>query len=104
MFTTVPEASLLIARSLKLLAEIALFAWLGQLVLGALLGARRNGNVIHGLFEVVLRPLRWLAEHGLPATWSLRSRRIVAAMLLFVLWALALAWKVHLCRSGAACH
>lgn len=97
------EASLLIARSLKLLAEIALFAWLGQFVLGALLGARRSGNVIHGLFEVVLWPLRWLTEHGLPSTWSVRSRRIIAAMLLFVFWALALAWKVHLCRSGAVC-
>ena len=98
-----PEASLLIARSLKLLAEIALLAWLGQAVLGALLGPRRDGNFIHGLFEAVLWPLRWFSERGLPAAWSLRWRRIVVVVLLLVLWVLMLAWKVQLCRSGAVC-
>jgi len=97
----VPEASLLIARSLKLLAEIALFAWLGQFALGALLGPGRDRNVIHSLFVAVLRPVRWFTEHALPATWPPRWRRILTAMLLTVLWLLALAWKVHLCRTGA---
>ena len=98
-----PDASLLIARSLKLLAEIALFAWLGQFVLGVLLGAGRERNVVHGLFRAILWPVRWFTERVLPATWPLRWRRIVAAALLAGLWMLAFAWKVQLCRSGAAC-
>ena len=97
-----PEASLLIARSLKLLAEIALFAWLGQLLLGALLGAARDRNVVYGLFTAILWPVRWFV-HRLPAAWPLRRRRVMAAVLLALVWAAALAWKVTLCVGGAVC-
>ena len=96
-----PE-SLLLARSLKLLAEIALLAWLGQVALGALLGAGRDRNVVYGLFRAVTSPLRWASARW-PASWSPRVRTTLTVLLLVFLWIAALAWKVRLCLGTAAC-
>jgi len=97
----VPE-SLLLARSLKLLAEIALLAWLGQAALGALLGAGRGRNVVYGLFRAVTSPLRWVSARW-PAGWPPRVRTSLTVFLLLLLWIGALAWKVSLCLGTAAC-
>ena len=96
-----PE-SLLLARSLKLLAEIALLAWLGQAALGALLGAGRDRNVVYGLFRAVTSPLRWVTARW-PAGWPPRVRATLTVFLLLLLWIGALAWKVSLCLGTAAC-
>ncbi|ARN20751.1 hypothetical protein [Piscinibacter gummiphilus] len=96
-----PE-SLLLARSLKLLAEIALLAWLGQAALGALLGAGRDRNVVYGLFRAVTSPLRWVSGRW-PTGWSPRVRTSLTVVLLLLLWIGALAWKVSLCLGAAAC-
>ena len=47
---------LLLATSLKLVAEIALMALIGQWIVGLLAGARRDGNLFYRLLKVLTDP------------------------------------------------
>lgn len=81
----------------KLWAEVALLALVGQWVLALLVGGRREGNLMYGLLRVVSSPVvrlvaRW-GPPGLPA----RRQGAIAAVLLCVLWLAATAGKVWLC-------
>ena len=89
------ESALLLARALKLLAEIALLAGLGQWLLGWMLGPGRERNPVYGLFRVVTAPNRWLAGRLSPR--SVRCRRAAAVLLPLGVWIAALFWKLSLC-------
>lgn len=77
----------LFVTAVKLLAEIALMALLGQWLLGKLAGARREQNLIYQLLGIVARPAVALAR-GVP---------VVAFLLLTVVWLAATLTKIRMC-------
>jgi len=87
----------LLAVSVKLLAEIALMALLGRGVLGLLAGQGRENNGVYRLFvfatDRVLRVARGLAPRAVVD----RHVPLVAVLLLSMIWLAALALKVHAC-------
>lgn len=88
---------LLLASTLKLLAEIALLALLGQWLLGLLAGAKRESNLFYQLLQVVTRPVvrgaRWLT----PRIVLDRHLPLVAFLLLAFTWLAVTALKISLC-------
>ncbi len=88
---------LLLVSSIKLLAEIALMALLGQWLLGLLAGAKRDSNLFYQLLCIVTRPVlrgaRWLA----PRVVLDRHVPVVAFLLLLFSWLFATIYKVQLC-------
>ena len=88
---------LLISAAVKLVAEIALAALLGQGVLGLLVGAQREHNVVYRLLQVLTDPFvratRWLAPRRVPA----RQLPWLAGLLLACVWLLATLAKLRLC-------
>ncbi|MDM4767270.1 hypothetical protein [Pelomonas sp. SE-A7] len=82
---------LLLVSALKLVAEIGLLAWLGRTLLGALIGARREGNFFYGLLDVVVRPF----EQPAGRRW--------APWLALGLWLTATALKLRLCLENTQC-
>lgn len=88
---------LAVATTFKLLTEIALFALLGQRMVGLLVGANRASNPVYRVLQLVGRPwiraARWLSprvvlDQHLP--W-------VAVLLLFFTWVVAAFAKVAIC-------
>ena len=88
---------LAVATTFKLLTEIALFALLGQWMVGLLVGANRVSNPVYRVLQLVGRPwiraARWLSprvvlDQHLP--W-------VAVLLLFFTWVVAAFAKVAIC-------
>ncbi len=90
-------AMLLLITSLKLLAEIALMALLGQLVLGLLAGARRHTNLFYRLLGVVTRPVLRLSRWVTPRVVLDRHLPLVAFLWLAALWLLATWLKISVC-------
>ncbi|MFC5522419.1 hypothetical protein [Polaromonas jejuensis] len=88
---------LAVATTVKLLAEIALLALLGQWLLGLLSGAAREGNPVYCLLQLVGRPwvraARWLA----PRVVLDRHLPLVAFLLLLLIWCAAAVAKVGIC-------
>lgn len=82
---------------LKLIAEIALLALLGQGLLGLVCGDSRRQNPFYALLELLGRPwvlaARWLS----PRVVLDRHVPGVAFFLLLVLWAAASLAKVSIC-------
>lgn len=97
------DTALLLARSIKLLAEVAMLAAIGQWCLARLIGAQRAGNPFHGLLHTITSPMRWVMDRLLPARWPRGWRVAMAALLLLAVWVAALAWKVSLCRARGGC-
>jgi hypothetical protein len=88
---------LLLVNILKLLAEIALMALLGQWVLGLLAGAKRDQNLFYQLFQVVTKPLvtgvRWIT----PRVVIDRHLPLVAFLILTFVWLVATITKIDIC-------
>jgi hypothetical protein len=93
------ETVLFLARSVKLLAEVAALALLGQLCLGALLGPAREGNLVYVLLAIVSRPLRALVAWVLPVRWSQGVHIVLALMVAALVWLAALVAKVQACQQ-----
>lgn len=90
---------LLLAKSLKLIAEIALLCLAGQAVLGWLAGPGREGNAVYRLLRLATLPLQRLLGRRLPQ----RHVALTTGALLLGLWLLASALKIGLClRLGVA--
>ena len=88
---------LLLITSLKLLAEIALMALLGQFVLGLLAGARRHTNLFYQVLGVVTRPLLKLSRWVTPRAVLDRHLPLVAFLWLAALWLLSTWMKISVC-------
>ena len=88
---------LLLITSLKLLAEIALMALLGQFVLGLLAGARRHTNLFYQLLGGVTRPVLKLVRWVTPRVVLDRHLPLVAFLWLAALWLLATWMKISVC-------
>lgn len=88
---------LTVATTVKLLAEIALLALLGQWMVGVLAGANRASNPVYRVLQLVGRPwlrtARWLS----PRVVADRHLPWVAGFLLLLAWVLAAFVKVAIC-------
>lgn len=88
---------LLLVSSIKLLAEIALLALLGQWLLGLLAGAKRESNLFYQLLQVVTRPVMRGARLITPRIVLDRHLPLVAFLLLTFTWLAATAMKISVC-------
>jgi hypothetical protein len=88
---------LMLVEILKLLAEVALMALLGQWVLGLLAGAKRDQNLIYQVFQVVTRPLIVGARFISPRVVLDRHLPLVAFLLLSFVWLIATITKIDIC-------
>jgi len=88
---------LAVVTTVKLIAEIALMALLGQWLLGLLAGAKRDKNIFYQILQIVGRPFvaiarvvspRFVVEHHLP---------LVAFFLLFFVWLAVTVLKIQTC-------
>jgi hypothetical protein len=81
----------------KLLAEIALLALLGQGVLALLAGAKRDQNLFYQMLQVMTRPFIAGARFITPKVVIDRHVPIVAFLLLFFIWLVATITKISIC-------
>lgn len=88
---------LLFVSSVKLVAEIALLAMLGQWVLGLLAGPRRDTNLFYQLLQVLTRPFVRLARVLSPRMVIDRHVPLVAFLLLLFTWLIATIARINLC-------
>ena len=88
---------LAVAITVKLLAEIALLALLGQLLVGLLSGPARERNPFYRVLQLLGRPwvraARWLA----PAVVLERHLPLVAFLVLLLIWGGAAIAKISIC-------
>jgi hypothetical protein len=88
---------LALATAVKLLAEIALMAFLGQWVIGLLSGQARERNPVYRLFQLIARPwvkaARWIS----PPVVLDRHLPLVAFAVLLLIWGAAAMAKVSIC-------
>jgi len=88
---------LLFVEILKLLAEVALMALLGQFVLGLLAGAKRDQNLFYQLFQIVTRPVVSGVRLITPRVVIDRHVPLVAVLLLAFVWIVATMTKIDIC-------
>lgn len=90
---------LLFVSSVKLVAEIALLALLGQWVLGLLAGRKRDTNFFYQLFQVLTGPFVRGARLITPRIVLDRHVPLVAFLLLAFAWLFATAYRIQICRQ-----
>ena len=88
---------LLLVSSIKLVAEIALMALIGQFLLGLLAGAKREGNLFYGMLDVLTRPFVKLTRMITPRVVLDRHVPLAAFFLLAIIWLVATGLKINLC-------
>ena len=88
---------LLVASTLKLIAEIALLALFGQWVLGLLAGAKKDQNLFYQILQIVGRPFVLAARVISPKQIIDRHVPFVAFLLLLFVWIGATILRVRTC-------
>ncbi|GMU72740.1 MAG: hypothetical protein HS109_16775 [Burkholderiales bacterium] len=88
---------LLFVSAVKLVAEIALMALVGQGVLAILAGSRRDSNVFYQLFQVLTGPFVRGARLITPRIVLDRHVPIVAFLLLAFTWLFATGYRIQMC-------
>jgi len=88
---------LFVVSALKLIAEIALMALLGQGVLAVLAGSRRESNVVYKVLRDVASPFVGLARLVSPRVVLDRHLPLVAFLLLACGWIAVTLAKIDLC-------
>lgn len=88
---------LALATTVKLLAEIALLALLGQGVIGLLSGAARQRNPFYRLLQLVGRPWVQLARRLSPRMVLDQHLPLMAFLLLLMVWGAAAIAKIRIC-------
>jgi len=83
--------------TVKLLAEIALLALLGQWVVGLLSGSARERNPFYRLLQLLGRPWVRAARWLLPAVVLERHLPLAAFLLLLLIWGAAAVAKISIC-------
>ena len=89
---------LFVVSILRALVEVALLSLLGQGAVGLLSGARRAGNPVYRLFQVVTRPVVRLVRWLTPKVVVDRHVPFVAFFLTFWLWIVLAYVKRMLCE------
>ena len=82
---------------LKLLAEIALMAFLGQWVLALLTGPKRDQNLFYQVLQVLTKPFVRAARLVTPRIVLDRHVPLVAFLLLLSVWVVATIAKISIC-------
>lgn len=90
---------LFVVSILRALVEVALLSLLGQGAVGLLSGARRDGNPVYRLFQVVTRPVVRLVRWLTPKVVVDRHVPFVAFFLTFWLWIVLAYVKRVLCEG-----
>jgi hypothetical protein len=88
---------LAVASAIKLIAEIALMALLGQWVLGLLAGAKREQNLFYQILQIVGRPFVSVARLLTPKLVLDRHVPLVAFLLLLFVWLAVTIYKIQTC-------
>jgi len=88
---------LALASTVKLIAEIALMALLGQWLLGLLAGAKKNQNLFYQILQIIVRPFVSFARLVTPKFVLDRHLPLVAFLLLAFVWLGALILKIQTC-------
>lgn len=89
--------------TVKLIAEIALLALLGQWVLGLLAGAKKDSNLFYQILEIMGRPFVTVARLVSPKLVIDRHVPLVAFLLVGLVWFVATVLKIQTClRIGVA--
>lgn len=86
-----------VASSVKLIAEIALLALVGQWVLGLLAGQRREGNFFYRLLDTLTRPFVRATRAITPRVVLDRHVPLAAFLLLAMIWFAATFVKISVC-------
>ncbi len=88
---------LLLVSSVKLIAEIALLAFVGQWLLGLLAGQRRDSNFFYKLLQILTTPFVRAARWITPRQVLERHLPLVAFLVLMFAWLIATISKISLC-------
>lgn len=88
---------LALVTAVKLIAEIALMALLGQWILGLLAGARREKNLFYQLLQIMGRPFVSVARLLSPKFVVERHLPLVAFLLLAFVWLAVTVLKIQIC-------
>lgn len=88
---------LALVNTVKLIAEIALLALLGQWLLGLLAGAKKDKNIFYQILEIVGRPFVLVARLISPRFVLDRHLPLVAILLLTFVWLGVTILKVQTC-------
>ena len=96
-YTVSAAYMLTLIASVKLIAEIALLALLGQWLLGLMAGARREQNLAYQILRHIGRPFVVAARFLTPRFVLERHHPLVAFLLLGLMWVAATAAKISHC-------
>lgn len=88
---------LLLATSVKLIAEIALLAMVGQWLLGLLAGSKREGNFLYRLLQTLTSPVVKAVRIITPRFVLDRHIPLAAFLALLSVWLVATIAKINLC-------
>ena len=88
---------LFFVSTVKLIAEIALLALLGQWILGLLAGARKGTNLFYQILQIVGKPFVAASRFITPRQIIDRHVPLVAFLLLLFMWIAATLMKIRIC-------
>jgi hypothetical protein len=88
---------LMVASSIKLIAEIALMALLGQGLLALLAGDRRHDNFFYKLLQILTNPFTKATRLITPRVVIDRHIPFAAFALVLVIWVVATMTKIQQC-------
>lgn len=92
---------LLLLSLIKLTCEIALMALLGQGVLFALAGEKREANFFYQLLKVLTKPFLFVARKITPAKVADQHVGFVAFFILLLIWGVTTIEKIRYCVGVA---
>jgi hypothetical protein len=88
---------LLLISSIKLVAEIALMAFIGRFLLGLLVGDKREGNLFYKALSVLVDPFVSATRFITPRFVLPRHVPLAAFFLMAVVWLFATLTKIQMC-------
>lgn len=91
---------LLVVSSIKLIAEIALMAVVGQWLLGLLAGAKRESNFFYQTLGILTKPFVKGVRLVTPRVVIDRHIPLATCLLLALVWIAATAAKINLCLQA----
>ncbi|UZG42853.1 hypothetical protein [Caldimonas thermodepolymerans] len=88
---------LFLASAVKLIAEIALMAFVGQWLLGLIAGRHRDSNLFYQIFCILTRPFVKAARLISPRIVIDAHVPLVAFLLLALAWVVATLTVINIC-------
>jgi hypothetical protein len=85
---------------LQLLLYIPLLALLGQGLLFALAGDKRDTNFFYQLLQLLSKPFTWLVRRATPARVSDQHVPVVTFFMLLICYAVVTFEKINLCLAS----